>query len=178
MLIRILLMVAFLVCMNGVARAEFVAPTSAQLDAVALDPKSVESLLSEATDTQAAEVMRDAVARIMSLGLSDAQQSARISSLIKSAFAAWTGQPSALATALGQALAADASMVAVPAVISTVQQSIMALDGTSDGDVGGAFSLAYQASLPAPVVTGSGKPGDQNIVAPPVALTYEGQNLI
>lgn len=177
MLIRVLLIASVMGYMTGLARAEFIAPTSEQLDAVALAPNLVVSLLSDATEAQAAGVIRDAVSRITSLGLSETQQSARIASLIKSAFAGWTGQSSTLAAALGQALATDVSLVAAPAVISAVQQSIMAMDQSTGGDASGSFSRAYQAILSAPSNAGTGPSGELVAVAPPVALTYEGQSL-
>ena len=157
------------------AQAEFVAPDAQQLEQAAQDPNTIGDLLKDATESQAASVMADVISRIASMDLSATQRDARISALVKAAFAAWSGSSTALASALGQVMATSEGSVSTPAVISAVQQSLLSMDTGSGGGTESAFSTAFQASLPTPPATGKGS--DSKSTAPPVATLYEGQSL-
>lgn len=162
----------------GLAQAEFVAPTAEQLAAVAAQPKQVGALLQQASVAQVAEVIRDAVARIVALGLSPAERDARIRTLLGQAFAARAGDAVVLAAALGTTLADTPSSVIPPAVVSVVQQSTIAAAGDQGSAAGTAFGEAYvaaQAGNPA----ASGTTGRASTIPPPppVGKQYEGLTL-
>lgn len=153
----------------------FTVPTEEQLSAAAENPDLVGDLLAGASATEAAEVIRSVIARIVSLSLPTADQTARITALIGQAFAALPSQTVPLSAALGTAMSGGSF---TPEVVSTVQQTVITAAGSAGSEAGIAFGNAYTPTLSADLGVKSDPDSKSEPEAPPLGQFYEGQQLL
>lgn len=160
---------------GGLAHGAFTPPTDAQLAAAAGDPALVGGLIDGASVTEVAGVLRDAIVRVVALGLPPAERDARIAALIKKIFAALPGQSQALAAALGTAVAEAAGESITPAVVSAIQVATITAAGSEGASAGAAFGNSYRAAAAPPSESGSASKSSALIPpSPPVGKQYEG----
>jgi hypothetical protein len=153
----------------------FTPPTSDQVAAAAEDPSLVAALVQDASVQQAAEVAVAIIIQIVKLDLEPEARDARIALLLRYLFEALPDDPHSLAIAMGKAVAASPTASMSPAILSALQQSIIASSGLEIGTAfGNAYNLAMQSLAGAP---GGGKNVPPPPPPPPVALPYEGQQL-
>lgn len=154
------------------ARGEFVQPTQAELEAAAGNPSLVTAMLTDATAPQAAEVCKDVIVEIVKLDLEPEDRDARIADLVKYVFLGFpedSGED--LSIALGRVVAASPTASMSPALVSAIQQAIIAVAGLDLGNsFGNAYNLAMQSVAGAP---GGGKYVPPPPPPPPVALPVE-----
>lgn len=156
----------------------FVPPTDNQLIQAAEDPARIGALVKQASVAQAAEVTKNVIVKIVGLGLPPVTRNARVAAIIADVFKAMPGKAKALAAALGRAIAASPVASGDPAVVSTIQQAVIAAAGAEGSAAGAAFGNAYNMAMQSV----AGAPGGGKVVPPtppppPVAIPYEGQSL-
>jgi len=156
----------------------FVQPTGEQLTQAAENPALIRALVKDASVSQAAEVTRNVIVKIVGLGLPPVTRDARVTAVVTEVFKAMPGKAKARAAALGKAVAASPAASGDPAMVSTIQQAVIAATGTEGSAAGAAFGNAYNLAMQSV----AGAPGGGKLVPPtppppPVATPYEGQSL-
>ena len=149
----------------------FTPPTQEQLAAAAVDPALVVALVQDATAAQTAQVGKDVIIEIVKLDLEPEGRDERIALLLQYLFKSRPDDPESLATALGRAVAASPTASMGPAILSAVQQAIIAISGVEIGTAfGNSYNLSMQTVAGAP---GGGKNVPPPPPPPPVALPVE-----
>ena len=162
------------------AGAAFVAPTPRQIAQAAADPARIPAMIQGASVTEAAQVARAVIARIL-LDWKDAQARAvRVRAAILQVMAVRPREAVAMAVALGSLIASSPTISGDGATLSTIQASIIeaaGADRVAGADLaaafGNAFALAMQSLGGAP---GSGKTAPATPPPPPITVPYEGQS--
>jgi hypothetical protein len=114
------------VLLAGAAEAAFTPPTQEQLQAAAKEPALVVALIVDANAEQAAEVGKDVVIEIVTLGLKPKERDARISQLVEFLFKAMPEDNSMeLAVALGKAVAGSPTASMTAEIVSAIQLGII-----------------------------------------------------
>lgn len=149
----------------------FAPPTPEQLAAAAVEPAMVVDLVQDASMAEAAQAGKDIIVEIVKLDLEPEDRDERIALLLEYLFKAMPDDSIALAIALGKAVAASPTASLSPAVLSAIQQTIIAVSGVEVGTAfGNAFNLAMLSVAGAP---GGGKNVPPPPPPPPVALPVD-----
>lgn len=167
---------AIVLCGSLTALAAFTPPSEARLSAAANSPETeMAGLLSEASNEQAANVVKAVIAKVLTLGLSSDNQAARIAAVVTGAFAAIPAQARlAFAASLGWAVAGSEVIVAANGAVSRIQAAVATFGGPQSGTaLAQAFGTSYEATLVARV---DKDPGQGDNEPPPVSTVYPGQN--
>jgi hypothetical protein len=138
----------------------FTPPTQDQLAAAAVDPALVVALVQDASMEEAARVGENVIIEIVKLDLEPEERDARIASLLKYLFQAKPDDPQSLAIELGNAVAASPTISMNSAILSGIQQTIIAIAGV---DIGTAFGNAFNLAM----LSIAGRAGGGKNVPPP-----------
>lgn len=138
----------------------FTPPTQDQLEATAADPSLVVALVQDASMSEAARVGKDVIIEIVKLELEPEERDERIALLLNYLFEAMPDDPQSLAIELGKAVAASPTASMTPAILSGIQQTIIAVSGV---EIGTAFGNAFNLAM----LSVAGVPGGGKNVPPP-----------
>lgn len=185
--------VASVLTMLAAAMAVSAAPTDEQILAAAASPSAnLAAALQDADAAQAAEVARQVAEKILSLGLSAEEQSARLAELIQILFKLMPKeQYAALASALGTALSGSILVSGDVGAMEAIRSALLEAGGEAGASLQAAFdqnassggqgtSLLLQPQPPEPEpepeepAPQSPQPRTRSFT-PPQAPTYEGQ---
>lgn len=163
----------------------FAPPTSRQIDLVAADPSRLPLIVRGASVSEVANVVRAVLVQVVLRERSTRIRNQLIRAVIRQMYAVRPGQATALAVALGQAIASSPAASREPAVVSTIHAAVIegavAMEGATPAaasDLGAVFGNAYSMTLQS--VGGApaaGKSGPATPPPPPVAIPYEGQTI-
>lgn len=181
----VLLLAMLSITVHARAAEVFRAPTSRQIDLVAAEPARLSLVVRGASVPQVAEVVRAVLVQVVYRERNTRIRDQLIRAVIRQMYAVRPGQATALAVALGQAIAASPAASREPSVVSVIHaaviEAVIAVEGVSmaaASDLGAVFGNAYSMALQSVGgAPGSGKTAPATPPPPPVALPYEGQTI-
>ncbi len=161
--------------------AVFKPPSDRQIAQAAADPSQMPALIAGASVTEAAQVARAVIARIIRDMKATPARTTQIRAVVRYVMAARPREAVAMAVAIGNLVASSPTVSGDAVALSVIQSSIVEAAGTdrvAGADLasafGNAFALAMQSLGGAP---GSGKTAPATPPPPPVTVPYEGQLL-